>query len=422
MKRGFKVVSMLMLCFSMAVILGAASDYTLGVFGNANMDDQIDEQDIAFVQDVISGAKSATSLTDANYDGKIDEGDIEQIEQILNGTEKEITIIDSADRIVTVKKPVARVVIAVSGGASAVAILNVKDKVVGVPDYIVKQEDWGSVPLYPELAELPSIGKHSDPDVEAIISLNPDFVMLYRDTLQSGSDPSVPLNEAGIAAVYLDLWNSSIMAEEMDLLGYIFDKRAEAGRYIDFCEKYEDYFSGKTAGLSDADKPKVYLEDYDDYYACGDGGYYDRLCKLAGGKNIAAGLKTDEWGFLNIDKEFVMEQNPDIIIRTLYSGVGYSLDNSSAMNDTREKILSRPELNAPAINAVKNSQCYLHGGFEQLGQHILTTAYFAKWIHPDLFADLDPQAVHQEYLDTFFKDTDFNVSKHGAFVYPPLAR
>ena len=420
MKREFKMMSMLVLCFSMAVIFGAASDYSLGIFGNANMDDRIDEQDVAFVNDVISGAKSATNLTDANRDGNIDEKDIDQIEQIIDGKEKELTILDSAGRTVTVQKPVERVVIAVSGGPSAAAILGAKDKVVGVPDYIVKKEDWGSVPLYPELALLPSIGKHSDPDVEAIVSLNPDFVMLYRDALQSGSDPSAPLEDAGIAAVYLDLWNSSIMAEEMDLLGYIFDRRAEADKYIEFCENYENYFKARTDGLSDEEKPKVYLEDYDDYYACGDGGYYDRLCKLAGGKNIAAGLKTDEWGFLTIDREFVMEQNPDIIIRTQYSGVGYALGNSSAMNDTREKILSRPELNAPAINAVKNSQCYLHGGFEQLGQHILTTAYFAKWIHPELFRDLNPQAVHQEYLDTFFKDADFNVSEHGTFAYPSM--
>jgi iron complex transport system substrate-binding protein len=414
-------IIMLSLFISATVFAVNATDFTLGIYGNANMDDTINEQDVIYVQDVIQESKAATNLSDANYDGKIDEKDVDQIKKIIEGNEKEITVLDSAGKTVTVKEPVERVVIAVSGGASAAAILNVKEKVVGVPDYIVKQEDWGSVPLYPEFAGLPSIGKHSDPDVEAIISLNPDFVMLYRDTLLGGSDPSVPLKNAGIAAVYLDLWNSSIMAEEMQKLGYIFGKSAEADKYVEFCDKYENYFENRTKGLTDADKPKVYLEDYDDYYACGDGGYYDRLCKLAGGKNIAAGLKTDEWGFLTIDKEFVMEENPDIIIKTLYSGVGYSLDNRTLMNETREKILGRTELNAPAISAVKNKQCYLHGGFEQLGQHILTTAYFAKWIHPELFTDLDPQAVHQEYLDTFFKDANFNVSEHGTFVYPPMA-
>ena len=46
-------------------------------------------------------------------------------------------------------------------------------------------------------------------------------------------------------------------------------------------------------------------------------------------------------------------------------------------------------------------------------------AYTAKWLHPDLFEDLDPQAVHQEYIDRF-QGIDFDVKEHGVFVYPPL--
>ena len=103
MKRGLKMMSLLMLCFLMAVIFGAASDYTLGIYGNANMDDRIDEQGIAFVNDIISGAESATNLTDANEDGNIDERDIDQIEQIIGGKERELTILDSAGRTWTVQ-------------------------------------------------------------------------------------------------------------------------------------------------------------------------------------------------------------------------------------------------------------------------------------------------------------------------------
>jgi iron complex transport system substrate-binding protein len=407
------------LCASLAFMPAGASDFTLEIFGNANMDDTIDELDIEYVLGIIDGTKDETKLADANNDGEINDEDITQIEQIIAGEETELIVVDFADRIVRVNKPVEQVVISVSGGADAAAILGVKDKVVGVPDYIVKREDWGSVSLFPELAELPSIGNHADPDVEAILSLHPDFVLLYSDSLLSGLDPADPLEAGGIPAIYLDLWNSSVMNEEMKVLGYIFGKRSEAETWIDFCEGYEEYFRGRTDGLSEAEKPKVYLEDWDDYYACGDGGYYDRLCGLVGGKNIASGLKTDEWGFLTIDKEFVIEQNPDIIIRTLYSGVGYATDDTSAMKATREGILSRLEFVGTAISAVEGERCYLHGGFEQMGQHIITTAYFAKWIQPDLFEDLDPTAVHQEYLDTFFKDANFDVYEHGAFVYPP---
>jgi len=41
----------------------------------------------------------------------------------------------------------------------------------------------------------------------------------------------------------------------------------------------------------------------------------------------------------------------------------------------------------------------------------------AKWFHPDLFKDLDPEAIHQEYL-TRFQHLDYDLGKQGVFVYP----
>jgi iron complex transport system substrate-binding protein len=43
----------------------------------------------------------------------------------------------------------------------------------------------------------------------------------------------------------------------------------------------------------------------------------------------------------------------------------------------------------------------------------------AKWFYPELFADLDPKAVHQEYLMRF-QGLAINLDEHGVFVYPPL--
>ena len=79
------------------VVPGLASDYTLGIYGNANMDDIINEEDKAYTEDIIKGTNEETKLADANYDGLIDEDDISQIENIINGVETEITFIDSVE-------------------------------------------------------------------------------------------------------------------------------------------------------------------------------------------------------------------------------------------------------------------------------------------------------------------------------------
>ncbi len=50
---------------------------------------------------------------------------------------------------------------------------------------------------------------------------------------------------------------------------------------------------------------------------------------------------------------------------------------------------------------------------------LIGTAYMAKWFHPELFEDLDPEAIHQEYL-TEFQGLDYDLNEHGVFVYPPL--
>jgi iron complex transport system substrate-binding protein len=41
----------------------------------------------------------------------------------------------------------------------------------------------------------------------------------------------------------------------------------------------------------------------------------------------------------------------------------------------------------------------------------------AKWFHPELFSDLDPKAIHQEYLARFLR-LDYDLDEQGVFVYP----
>lgn len=50
----------------LAVIRVLASDYTLCVYGNANMDENINEGDIAYTEEIIKGPKEETKLADAN--------------------------------------------------------------------------------------------------------------------------------------------------------------------------------------------------------------------------------------------------------------------------------------------------------------------------------------------------------------------
>jgi len=112
----------------------AASDCTLGVFGNANEDDTINMQDVTYTELIILEYRDETELSDAKHDNKINMQDVTQIELVILGKEKELTLLDSDDRIVTIQKPTDRIVIYHHQCAEMLQILDVDDKVVGVRD------------------------------------------------------------------------------------------------------------------------------------------------------------------------------------------------------------------------------------------------------------------------------------------------
>jgi iron complex transport system substrate-binding protein len=82
-------------------------------------------------------------------------------------------------------------------------------------------------------------------------------------------------------------------------------------------------------------------------------------------------------------------------------------------------ILNRPEL--ANITAVKDGKVYCFSTDISTGlSYWIGILYMAKILHPDIFSDLDPVAIHQEYL-TRFQKLDFDLDQHGVFFYPAEA-
>ena len=387
-------------------------DYVLGIYGNANEDDTIDMRDVTYTKLVIFGKKPETKLADAYYDGEVDVLDVVQIKLIILGRESELTIVDSTDRIVTVKKPVERIVSLNLGVSEVLRSLKAKDRIVGVDCYTKEEKVF-----FPELSELPSIGGpgggHPEPDYEKILELDPDIAITYGGGWGATSIEDV-LEPAGITVVRLDLYKPMTMLEEIEKLGYIIDKRNEAEDFIDFYEEYLNSIKEKTEGLSEEDKKGVYYEINWDYYTINKDSGMHQMIEMAGGINIGADLSAE---FIEVDPEWVAWENPDIIIRDEYMAAnGYDIDDPTEMKEAREAILSRTEL--ADVTAIKDESVYMVScTMIESGRHFIAIGYLAKWFHPVLFDDLDPRAIHQEYLDRF-QELDFDVYEHGVFVYP----
>ena len=195
-------------------------------------------------------------------------------------------------------------------------------------------------------------------------------------------------------------------------LGYIFDKEDEAKHYIDdFYDKYIELIKERTEELSEEKKLKVYEEAFAKPYKV----YPADLVTAAGGRDIFADLS---YGAVVYPEEVIM-RNPDIIIKKMKGDVsGYWLDDLSGAKAVRDEIMNRPEL--AEVEAVKNGRVYTINGDLTYGPgYPVAIVYYAKLFYPELFADLDPKAIHQEFL-TEFQGFDYDLDQHGVFVYPPL--
>ncbi|MCK4734087.1 MAG: ABC transporter substrate-binding protein, partial [Methanophagales archaeon] len=341
---------------------------------------------------------------------------------IIVGKEKELTYEDDYGEVETVRKPVKRIVTGWLDSTEILKALDAEDKIAGIDKYTAK-----NTILYPEISKLPLVGSPfvSGIDAEAVLNVNPDAFYLWVATSRwAGGSTSYPGKSGkreferklpGVTLICLDVGNPDTFAENVRKLGYILDRRDVAEELINFYEETLNTIKDQTAGISEDEKRRVYMER-----GWGSYGLFGTpiLCEIAGGKNIAADLPSG----VKVDAEWVMVQNPDIIIKGKgeYGGyLGFLFDDPSELRAIREEMLNRLEL--AEVTAVKNGDVYvIDAGHLTIGPGTFIGAvYFAKWFYPELFEDLDPNAIHQEYLDRFMR-IDYDLNKHGVFVYPPL--
>ena len=412
MKKSTMLLGMTMLLFC-CTLPAAASDYTLGVYGNANEDDTINMQDVTYTELIILEYRDATELADAKYDGEIDILDMTQIALIILGREKELTFIDNAERTVTVEKPIERIVMLSTDSAEVVRCLGGKEKIVGVTTYLAKDTVF-----FPDIALLPTVGSSFHPDWEAMLGLDPDLVFAYTSALRPKYFGDTP-ERLGI--VVGGFSNCKLLTRDIQLReqGYIIGKRDEAEELINFYHECTDPVEDVVEGISEEEKPKVYIECYSDYKARTSHSGTHAMCEMAGGINIGADLP-GEGTTAMVDPEWIIDQNPDIILKVVSGSKvssGYDEDDPAEMKAARDAIMSRPGFDG--ISAVQDGRVYLIcTDICDRSSNSIGVAYMAKWFYPNLFEDLDPQAMHQEYIDDFC-GIDYDLNEHGVFVYPP---
>lgn len=327
-----------------------------------------------------------------------------------------IEVTDLKGRTVTLPKEINKVVVTFNMEEYfAVAGDQAMDKLVGWSHKYWegrRQDAYDAfTAVYPELAELPDVGYNGDISAEAIIALQPDVVLASStganyDALEPAFEN---LHNAGIECVFFDFHAQTLEkhSESIRLLGKILNQEDRAEEIVAFYSDQMAAVSDRLTDLSDQDRPRVYMEfsmGPDQFGNTWSEQMWGALIRTCGGTNIAAGM---EGASVEIAPEQIISANPEIILFTcsprddVDSNVvlGYGADKEKALAN-----LSAYEARSgwAELDAVKNHR--LGALYHDLSRHIFDFAgaqFLAKEIHPELFADLDPEANLEEFFSRF---------------------
>ena len=234
--------------------------------------------------------------------------------------------------------------------------------------------------------------------------MRPDLAVY---TLGMGPNPQqvAQLERAGIPVVFIDFFSQPLerLEPSLTLLGAVTGRSNEARAFIDLRRKRLEVIKGRLTEASPA-RPDVFLEAHAGISSecCnspGKGNIGDYI-QLVAGHNIGADVLPAATGRLSM--EYIISRNPDIYIAT--GGPHLARTGGLAMGSGYTPAQARAALAGVSgrsgiaqLGAVRAGR--VHGISHQLLNSpldILAVEVLAKWIHPDLFADLDPAATLAE--------------------------
>ncbi len=334
-----------------------------------------------------------------------------------------VTVKDVTGRDVEVNVPVKHVIL---GEGRQIYFLAALDKnnpfehVVGWRDDLPKADPEtyeAYLAKYPDIAKLPKFGGMKDGtfDIEQAVALKPDVILMNIDAKTATEEAGYieKLGKVGIPLVYVDFREKPMENTEpsMRLMGKLMGKEAVAEDFIKF---RSDSIKRVTDVLEKENpkKPVVFVERA--------GGYSDDCCmsfgnenfgkmvEIAGGINMAKGIIPGTFGTVN--PEQIIASNPDQIIITggkwdayvpggNWVGVGYGADLKEARRKL-ENLTKRPGFTG--VKAVENGNVHaIWHQFYNNPYQFVAIQEIAKWLHPALFKDLDPEATFKELHERF---------------------
>lgn len=281
-------------------------------------------------------------------------------------TPSSFTITDYKGKVITIKNNHPQRIVSLSPSNTEILFaLGLGDRIVGVTEY----SDYP-----PEAATKQSVGAYDKPNIETIVSLEPDLIL--ADIGQADSIYE-ELESKGLTVVAIIPHNVQEVLGSITLIGKLTRQDKEAAALVSNLQQRIDAIVAKASKLTDAEKPRVfYIIWHDPIWTTGAGTFEDSLIEMAGGVNIAHKLTS----YVAIGLETVIDANPQIMIAGVGMGTGESLTLQFLQNESR-LASTDARLNNKIFSVDMNIVA-------RPGPRIVDAleAYF-RLIHPELFAN-----------------------------------
>jgi len=287
-----------------------------------------------------------------------------------------------------------------SDAAELLVIIGAGDHVIGVTDSLIRNQ--------PELLRfLPnavSVGDAKRPDNERILELKPDMV-LFISAMRPATTGT--WEAAGIRAVPVESHKAKDLPKIARELGDLTGHGDKAREYASFCEETLELVSSRiSAGRGSG--PAIYMESYSDYVAYGNVSAADSVITMLNCHSISGQIFSNA---TRISNEWLVTRDPDFIIKCIIP------DNDKSMEGEYARLLDRPGLSTMRAGE-ENGVFIVNGNFLFSPHAPVGMVYLAKAVYPDQFADVDPDAIRQDYHQKFLLSNET-----GSAIYPvPWAR
>lgn len=254
-------------------------------------------------------------------DSAKEEGTTAEVAQQDGQTVYPYEAVDYLGTTYTIEKEPQKVVSVSPSMTELIYALGAQDKLVGRSDYCDYPE---------EAASVESVGSMQTPDVEKIISLEPDLVIV---TNMVDEQVVSKLTDVDISVLTVaDVQDLSQIYDMVSMVGAALNKNAEAAALV---EESKGTITDVEEKVKDLEAPSVYyVVSYGEYGDSIPGGdtFIHGIITAAGGDNI--GKDITGW---SINLEEIIEKDPDIIIiPSYYDGAFQEADHYKDLTAVKE--------------------------------------------------------------------------------------